>query len=208
MKLDRRYSDFVHHLIGVVVKNLSKATALAAAGMTLVGALALAGCSSSSSSSTSSSAAPTESKSESKSAAPTESKSASPSASQSSFGSKGTLQAGDIVQIQGGSTYSATGGTVVLQSSDGKAGTLEVAATGGGNDTGDWMLKLVVNDAGQVQSGTLVSPDSEYKVTEPSGVIEPRAVQGQNTLVTTTPIKVQRGTETPTTMTLSITYKF
>lgn len=192
------------------MKTFSKTTALAAAGAVLLGSLALTACSSGSSSSSSTSAAP--SKSESSSAAPTESKSASPSASpsasESSFGSKGTLQSGNAIEIQGGSTYSATGGTVTLQSSDGKAGTLEVAATGGGKDTGDWMLNLVVNDKGQVQSGTLVSPDSEYKVTEPSGVIEPRAVQGQNTLVTTTPIKVQRGTETPTTMTLSITYKF
>ncbi len=188
------------------MKKQFKAGVLAAAALAVVGSLALTGCSGGGSSASSTSAAPTESKSE--SPKPTESKSASPSASESSFGSEGTLQAGDAVQIQGGSTYSATGGKVTLKSSDGKAGTLEVAATGGGNDTGDWMLSLVVNDQGQVQSGTLVSPDSEYKVTEPSGVIEPRAVQGQNTLVTTTPIKVQRGTETPTTMTLSITYKF
>lgn len=185
------------------MKKQRKFTAVAVAALALVGGLALTGCSSGGSSSSSSSAAPT-----SESAKPTESKSASPSASESSFGSEGTLQAGDAVQIQGGSTYSATGGTVALKSPDGKSGTLEVAATGGGKDTGDWMLSLVINDQGQVQSGTLTSPDSEYKVTEPSGMIEPRAVQGQNTLVTTTPIKVQRGTETPTTMTLSITYKF
>lgn len=188
------------------MKKHVQVAALAAASLALVAGAALTGCSSSGSSASSSSAAPTQSQSE--SPKPTESKSASPSASESSFGSEGTLQSGEAVQIQGGATYSATGGKVILKSADGKSGTLEVAATGGGKDTGDWMLSLVINEKGQVQSGTLVSPDSEYKVTEPSGVIEPRAVQGQNTLVTTTPIKVQRGTETPTTMTLSITYKF
>lgn len=186
------------------MKKQFKPAAIAAASLAVVGTLAFTGCSSQGSSASSSSAAPTQSES----AKPTESTSASPSASESTYGSEGTLQAGDAVQIQGGATYSATGGKVSLKSPDGKSGTLEVAATGGGNDTGDWMLSLVINDQGQVQSGTLVSPDSEYKVTEPSGVIEPRAVEGQNTLVTTTPIKVQRGTETPTTMSLTITYKF
>lgn len=185
------------------MKKHVKATALAAASLAVVGSVALTGCSGGGSSATSSSAAPASS-----SAAPTESKSASPSASESQFGSKGTLQPGDAIQIQGGATYSATGGEVTLQSADGKTGTLEVAATGGGKDTGDWMLKLEIDNNGGVTGGTLVSPDSEYKVTEPSGVIEPRAVEGQNTLVTTTPIKVQRGTETPTTMTITITYKF
>lgn len=83
------------------------------------------------------------------------------------------------------------------------AGTVAVAARG--NSTkGDWILNLKTDSKGNVESGSLTSPGISYKVTGPGGSINYLTTQNGSTLITVKPIPVQNGSETPTTMTLSI----
>ncbi len=76
------------------------------------------------------------------------------------------------------------------------------------NAPSSWVLHLVTNGNGQVESGSLLGPATDgataYKVTEPSGKIAFVTNGSSMTLTTETPIKVQRGTETPTTLTVNI----
>ncbi len=76
------------------------------------------------------------------------------------------------------------------------------------NAPSSWVLHLVTNGNGQVESGSLFGPATDsataYKVTEPSGKIAFVTNGSSMTLTTESPIKVQRGTETPTTLTVNI----
>ena len=84
------------------------------------------------------------------------------------------------------------------------AGTVEVAAKGNASK-GDWILNLKTDGKGNVESGSLTSPGVSYKVTGKGGKINYLTTGGGTTLTTTSPIPVQMGTTSPTTMTLNIT---
>ncbi len=183
-------------------KGATGLAALAACG------LVLAGCSSSSDTapSTSPSISPSVSPTETSPAptpTPTHS-TASPSAS--AYGTNGKLKSGTAAIITGGSAYAATSGVVNVKES---SGTKSIAVAGKSKgSTGDWILDIKVDSSGVVTSGTLTSPNSEYKVYAKSGKLNFLSTSNQTTIVTTTPIKVQRGTQTPTTMNLSVSYTF
>ena len=76
------------------------------------------------------------------------------------------------------------------------AGSVEVAAKGNATKT---------DGKGNVESGSLTAPGVSFKVTGKGGQINYLTTGAGTTLTTTSPIPVQSGTATPTTMTLNIT---
>lgn len=163
------------------------------------GALALTGCSGNSTSNPSQSATPTQSSS-----------SASPSGSPTSTSNvpKYTVKSGSYVKVAGLSSgpSTANGGTMNISPNGSGllAGDIEVAAKGTAGKP-DWILQLKANGNGNVVSGSLTSPGIMYKVTGSGGKINYLTTTTGTTVVTVTAIPVQQGTDTPTTMTLSIT---
>lgn len=164
------------------------------------GVLALTGCSSNADSNPSQSATPTPTQT---SASPSPTASPTKTSSATTY----TVKTGSFAKIagQGGGTWPATGGKMVVtpSGSGALAGLIEVAAKGGASK-GDWILNLKTDAKGNVLSGSLTSPGVSYKVTGAGGRINYLTVQGGTTLVTEASIPVQNGTAAPTTMTLSV----
>ncbi len=172
---------------------MNRRTTIAIGLVSAAGLAALAGCSPSSSPS------PT----------PTQS-SASPTNNSSTITTY-KLYSGGTATVAGDATqYTTSGGAMTVDSATGSgtgvlAATINVAAISNTpNQPSGWELRLVTNGEGVVQSGSLISPGSQYKVSQPSGKINFLTTGSGTTLTTTTPIKVQRGTETPTTLTVNI----
>jgi hypothetical protein len=178
-------------------------------GIAAVAAFGLAGCSSSNDAAPSESPTPTATAtSASPSASPTAT-SASPSKSPTtpSSATKYSLSAGGSVKIAGlgAGPYKATGGTMTFAQSGGVlGGKVEVSAKGDAK-TGDFNIELVTNSSGSVTSGSLTSPDQKFTVIGKGGKINFLTTGEGTTLVTVSPIPVQSGTATPTTMTLNLT---
>ena len=84
------------------------------------------------------------------------------------------------------------------------AGSVEVAAKGNATK-GDWILNLKTDGKGNVASGSLTAPGDSCNLTGHRGQITSLPTAPRTTLTTTSPIPVQSGTATPTTMTLNIT---
>lgn len=182
----------------------TKRSILVATGLGAASVLVVAGCSSNSDSTPSSSPTPVPT---SASASPTSSPtSASPKPTSAS--NKYTVKSGSYAQIagQGAGKWPATGGTMVsTPSGTGPlAGSVEVAAKGNATK-GDWILVLKTDGKGNVESGSLTAPGVSFKVTGKGGQINYLTTGAGTTLTTTSPIPVQSGTATPTTMTLNIT---
>ncbi len=173
--------------------SMNRRTTIAIGLVSAAGLAALVGCSSSSSPS------PT----------PTQS-SASPTSGSSTITTY-KLYSGGTATVAGDPTqYTTSGGVMTVDSATGSgtgvlAATINVAAISNTpNQPSGWELRLVTNGEGVVQSGSLISPGSQYKVAQPSGKINFLTTDSGTTLTTTTPIKVQRGSETPTTLTMNI----
>ena len=164
------------------------------------GIFALTGCSSNADSNPSQSATPT----------PTQtSASPSPTASptKTSSGTTYTVKTGSFAKIagQGGGTWPATGGKMVVtpSGSGALAGLIEVAAKGR-REQGDWILNS--RPTPRATCSAVRSPHQALatKVTGAGGRINYLTVQGGTTLVTEASIPVQNGTAAPTTMALSV----
>ncbi len=119
---------------------------------------------------------------------------------------------GKLVVVGFATQYLTSGGGIMRINSNGGSGSGRLAAginivatsTTPGSPSG-WELNLVTNAAGVVVSGSLVSPGVQYKVISESGKINFLTTENGILIEIKIPIKVQNGTEAPTTMTGQIT---
>ncbi len=179
------------------------------AGLGTAAALALAGCSSSTPSTPTSSPTPTTSHTATPTPTPTKATTAPSNVS------KYSVKSGSFANISGDGAgnkvgkYPAAGGSMILTASGtgALAGRIEVAAKGSGNQN-DWILNLVIDGRGYVNSGSLTAPGVSFKVDGKGGKINYLTTQSGTTLVTSSPIPVRKGTGTgpsaPTNMELNI----
>ncbi len=143
---------------------------------------------------------------------PTPTPTKSPTATATSAVSTYKVNPGGKVVVVGFATQYLTSGGVMRINSNGGSGSGVLAAginivatsTAPGAPSG-WVLNLVTNAAGVVVSGSLVSPGVQYKVISESGKINFQRSENGILIWITAPVKVQNGTEAPTTMTGQIT---